>query len=223
MLEFDFPDDEPEIITKNYTVVDCNQGTNEWLDAKLGVLSASNMNIMFGDGVTKEKLIASKVAEILTGKLDDRIRFSSKDTSAGNDLEDDARVSYEELTGNEVKQIGFALLDQFVGVSPDGLVGDNGAIEIKCPNDANYINAVIGGKAHISPLYMTQMQMQMYVLELEWCDYTLYNPNFETSLHIIRIERDNEAIELIKKQIEIIKKQIVNKINNFNQKTRKIS
>jgi len=219
MLEFQFEIDidDNERPKKSYTIIDCDQGTDEWLAARIGKITASNMNIFFGDGITKDKLVSSKVAEILTGKIDNRIRFSSKDTDAGNDLEDDARIAYEEFTGNKVDQIGLASLDEFVSCSPDGLIGENVGLEIKCPNDANFINAVIGGKAYIIPLYLMQMQMQMWVLELDWVDYVLYNPNFKNPIHIIRIDRNEKLIKEIKNQVELVKKEITNKIIKFNK------
>ena len=107
--------------------------------------------------------------------------------------------------------------NEYVGVSPDGLVGEDGLIEIKCPQDKTYTQYLLDGK--IKPEYYSQMQMQMFITERLWCDYVVYNPNFKKSITIQRVYPDKEEIKRIAdglaKGVEMIK-GIVNDVNSKN-------
>jgi len=111
-----------------------------------------------------------------------------------------ARDMYEIVSGNTVEQTGFITGDNAIGCSPDGLVGDDGLIEIKCKDTHTHLKAIV--KDYIEPTHKTQMQFSMYVTGRSWCDYVLYNENYDNPLHIIHVTRDEEYILEIVKQIE---------------------
>lgn len=161
----------------------CEQGTEEWLACRLGKLTASTAQAIATNGKGLETLCLEKTAEILTGKP--TVGFKSEAMEHGNLMEDEARTIYELETGNKVEQIGFYEDNEYIGVSPDGLVGDGGLIEIKCPTDKTYTEYLLTNK--IKPEYYAQMQMQMLVMNRHWCDYVVYNSNFKKSIVIQRV------------------------------------
>lgn len=171
------------------------QGTPEWFAVRLGKFTASEAQAIATAGKGLDTLVFKKVAERLTGKLADE-QYTNPDIERGHTLEDDARLSYELETGRLVKVVGFCELNEDVGCSPDGLVGDDGMIEIKSKNDINFVKEMYYDQ--IDPAHFWQMQMQMYVADRKWNDYTVFNPNFKKPLIIRRVERDETSIAKIK-------------------------
>ena len=121
----------------------------------------------------------------------------------GNEFEDKARTIYELETGNTVKQVGFVEIDEHEGASPDGLVGDEGLIEIKNHSDVVFTELALTRK--IDPKYVAQMQMQMYVTGRKWCDYFGFNPNFDPCFVLIRVKPDPEAFEKLSEALPYAK------------------
>lgn len=185
------------------------QGTNEWLQARAGKFTGSDFHTLIGNSETKKKMLFKKAIERLTNNMIDEEPITSIDIERGKEEEKNARLLYEMETNQEVKQIGFAELDDWVGCSPDGLVNNDGIIEIKCPKDVIFAQQIITG--NIKPEYITQMQFNMYVLDKQYCDYIMYNKDFK--LFIKRIKRDEDKINIIKNTIEECKTIILNNIN----------
>ena len=168
---------------------DFKQGSEEWFKARLGKLTASKAQAISASGKGLETLSFEKVAEIISGKREDT--YINPDMERGNEQEDLARSSYEMETGNSVKQVGFCEMNESVGASPDGLVGDDGLVEIKCPKAANFVKLLYTKK--IETKYLWQMQMQMLVTDRKWVDFVAQHENFN-DLIIIRVERDEAKI-----------------------------
>ena len=174
-------------------VYNCEQGSEEWLKCRLGKLTGSVAHTIATSGKGLETLCLEKATEILTGIISDG--YKNDAMQHGNDYEAEARSIYELETGNTVIQVGFCEVNEFVGVSPDGLIGDDGLIEIKCPTDKTYTQYLIDGV--IKPEYYSQMQMQMLITNRNWCDYVVYNPNFKKTIIIKRVKADKEHMEKI--------------------------
>ena len=179
-------------------IINCQQGTDEWALARLGKLTASDAQAIVTAGVGLNTLCIEKVAQRLTGLAEDS--FKTPAMQNGHDLEDQARNAYELETGNIVKEIGFCKLDEDTGASPDGLVGDDGLVEIKCKTNNIFVKELLSDE--IDPAHVWQVQFQMWVTDRKWCDYTVYNPNFPKSLIIKRVNRDEVAIAKIKAGVE---------------------
>jgi putative phage-type endonuclease len=172
---------------------DLEQGSPEWLEVRLGRLTASNAQAIATNGKGLETLCFNAVAEILTGKpISD---YTNPHMENGNEQEANARQVYELSTGFTTEQVGFASIGEHVGASPDGLVGDDGLVEIKCPTARVFTEYLYTKK--VDPKYYAQMQMQMYVLERQWCDYVVYNQNFTPAYIVQRVERDEKVIDKI--------------------------
>ena len=175
------------------------QGSEEWFALKLGKLSASEAQAISANGAGLDTLVYKLVAERLSGAREDS--YTNPDLERGIKQEDTARSSYEMETGNKVEQVGFCQPEENddIGASPDGLVGKDGLVEIKCVRGSVYVKLLYTKK--IDTAYVWQMQMQMLVTGRKWVDYVVFNENF-SDLIIIRVERDEEAIAKIQKGLD---------------------
>ena len=174
------------------------QRTPEWIEIKRGKMSASNAETIIANGKGLETYIYNLMAEYYSSA--EKENYINADMQRGIDLEPEARLEFEFYTDLDVQEVGFIEYNEFIGVSPDGLIGDDGLIEIKCPNDSIYFKLLLSN--NIKPEYIAQMQMQMYVTDRQYCYFVSYNPNFEKSLYIKKINRDEEMIEKLKKGLE---------------------
>lgn len=191
------------------------QGTDEWLAVRCGKFTASDFHIFFGNSETKKTKLLKKAAERITGEKEDD-GYSNKNMERGIELEADAREEYEAYNFVVVDEVGFVELDKNIGCSPDGLVGEDGLIEIKSPLASTYLKHFDKGKKVIQPIYNTQMQFNMYVCNRKWCDYVCYHPDFKNKpLFVQRIKRDEEYILKIKNCLNECNLEIERIIKNF--------
>lgn len=189
------------------------QNSLEWHEVRLGKITASNFHVMLGKSKTRQDNINKIAAERLTNIKADADSFSNKHMERGNELEPIALNSYIFETNKNVETVGFVELNKYVGCSPDGLLDDDGVIEIKAPDNHVYLESVT--KQKIKPEYYTQIQFVLYVTERSYCDFVLFNPNFQQSLTIIKVERDEEKIDQIKHEINNINTEIDSVIKAF--------
>ena len=175
------------------------QNSEEWLKIRLGKFTGSNAQAIATNGKGLETLIFEKVAELSTGKS--KPFYTNGDMERGHELEAMARNSYEVETGITSQQVGFVELDRFTGCSPDGLVGKDGLIEIKCKNDAKFARYLLEQK--IDPAHNWQIQMNLFVTGREWCDYIVFNENFKKTISITRVTRNDTEIAKLKAGLAI--------------------
>lgn len=183
------------------------QGSAEWFEARRGFVGASSINDVMattksgGEAATRRNLRAKLIAERLTGVCAES--FSSSAMQWGVDNEPIARAAYEIVSGNEVEQVGFILHPdiKMTGASPDGLIGDKGLIEIKCPNTATHIDYLL---ASVPPAdYHNQMLWQMECTGRDWCDFVSFDPRMpdDLQLFIVRFERNEDRISELRKGV----------------------
>jgi len=188
---------------------DFNQGSEEWFKIRLGRFGSTDAQAVASNGRGLDTLCYQKVAEIIIGQPQES--YTNENIERGIKLESMARSVYEIETGNLVKQVGYLEVNERIGCSPDGLVGKKGGVEIKCPNDTNYIRYLCEGK--VDSKYMWQVQFFLYITKRSWWDFVVFNENLN-KINITRIKPDKEAfskIELglqsgIKKIEEVLKK-----------------
>lgn len=188
---------------------DFNQGSEEWFKIRLGRFGSTDAQAVASNGRGLDTLCYQKVAEIIIGQPQES--YTNENIERGIKLESMARSVYEIETGNLVKQVGYLEVNERIGCSPDGLVGKKGGVEIKCPNDKNYIRYLCEGK--VDSKYMWQVQFFLYITKRSWWDFVVFNENLN-KINITRIKPDKEAfskIELglqsgIKKIEEVLKK-----------------
>ena len=174
------------------------QGSEVWIKTRLGKLTASKAQAIASNGKGLDTLVFEKVAEILTGKPIST--YTNEAMENGNLVEDEARDVYELQTGFKVEQVGFCEMSEYVGASPDGLVGDDCLVEIKCPTPKVFAQYLYTKK--IDTKYYAQMQMQMFVTKRGYCDFATYHPDFPTPMIIQRVDRDEEFIKKLKVGLE---------------------
>ncbi len=184
------------------------QGSPEWFKARLGMVTASRIVDVMAKGrgggasVTRKNYMAQLVAERLSGNPTET--FKSGAMEWGTDNEDQARSAYEFLTDNTVRQVGFIRHPKFemAGASPDGIVGNKGLIEIKCPNTATHIDTLQSQK--VDRKYMLQMQWQIDCTDSDWCDFVSFDPRLpgNVSLFCKRVSRDDELISEIRSAVD---------------------
>lgn len=193
---------------------DIEQRSLAWYQARAGKFTGSDFYIVMGKkGTTRTNLILEKACERLNNYIEED-NFTNKYMQKGIDLEPKARFLYEIKTNNKVEEIAFCELDDFTGCSPDGLVGDDGIIEIKSVKSTTYLGRYITKK--IPTEYMVQIQFNLFVLNRKWCDFINYNENFKDKPILIqRVERDEEMIEEIKAKLEEAKQEVNEIIEKF--------
>lgn len=188
------------------------QASPEWFAARKGLLTASNADTIAANGKGLETYIVKLLAEEYSSAEPEE--YSNEHTDRGQELEDQCITMYELENGVEVVRVGFVECDGY-GASPDGLVGEDGLIEVKCPKDTVYMKILLTGV--VDSAYVWQTQMQLLVTERQWCDLVFYNPNFAKSSYIVRIKPDTEKVEKLKIGIAAGKAKIAQLKNIYNQ------
>lgn len=182
------------------------QGSPEWFAARLGKVTASKVSDVIGRTKTgyaagRANYAAQLLCERLTGKAEPT--FQNAAMQWGTDQEPFAREAYEYRSGVFVDQVGFVDHPRIAmaGASPDGLVGADGLLEIKCPNTATHLDTLDSGKP--DKKYVTQMQWQMACTGRAWCDFASFDPRLpeELRLFVTRIDRDDVLIEELETEV----------------------
>jgi putative phage-type endonuclease len=207
--------------------VKLEQRSEEWFAARRGKVTASKIGdilntIRNGNWAASRKNYAAQlVTERLTGK--DPEPFTNEAIEWGIAQEAPAREAYTQRTGSLVQEVGF--IDHptiaFAGASPDGLVGDDGLLEIKCPTTATHIERLLG--AEIPEGYRLQMFWQMACTGRKWCDFVSFDPRLpeDMQLFIQRFERDEEEIAYIEKQVQVFLGEVSTTVEALQNKFRK--
>ena len=177
------------------------QGTEEWLAARLGKPSASMFSkliTMTGKpSASADGYINQLLGERLTGKSEPH--YTSEAMILGTEREPEARADYEFITGNKVDQFGFILDDsQSYGCSPDGLIGDDGGLEVKCPAQTTQAGYWRDKQSGVKKYYQ-QIQGCMWVTGRKWWDFFSYHPDMPHVL--VRVKRNEEYIEKLSEQV----------------------
>ena len=194
---------------------DIEQRSEQWFAARCGSLGASQI----ADAISKSKdgkafgstsanLRAKLAVERLTGIQEDN--FKTAAIQHGIDSEEAARLAYEAHTGAFVTEVGLYKHPAIEGThaSPDGLVGDDGLIEIKCPNSATHIDTLKTEK--VPTKYLYQMQWQMRCTDRQWCDYVSFDPRLPENLRLFvkRIPRDDALLAKLEAEVMLFLKGV---------------
>ena len=182
------------------------QRSDAWFEARIGKVTASRVADVIaktktGYSATRDNYMAQLVCERLTGQKGES--FTNAAMQWGTETEPLARISYEVAQNVLVDEVGFVLHPtiEMAGASPDGLVGDDGLLEIKCPNTATHIETLLSQT--VPGKYNTQMQFQMACTGRSWCDFVSFDNRLpaELQLFVKRVPRDNMYIRLMEEEI----------------------
>lgn len=196
------------------------QRSDEWFAARCGSLGASQVALAMartksGWGASRANVMAQLIVERLTGIPTDG--YTSAAMQWGIDTEPTARAAYEFMRDAEVVEVGLIRHPKIEGshASPDGLVGEKGLIEIKCPNSATHIDTLLSGK--VPGNYWTQMQWQMACTDRKWCDFVSFDPRLPADLQlwVSRVDRDDEAIKAMEADVAAFLAEMEQKLSSL--------
>lgn len=205
------------------TVHMMEQRSPEWFAHRIGRVTASKIADLMaqtksGPSASRKNYMADLIAERLTGEAKEG--FSNSAMQWGTDTEPQARAAYEFVTDNTVTEVGF--IDhptiKMAGCSPDGLVGTDGMVEIKCPNTATHLDTLLGGG--IDGKYVKQMQFQMACAGREWCDFVSFDPRLppEMQLFVQRVSFDGGAVAEINAAVAEFLHELDGKVAQLREK-----
>ena len=180
-------------------IIECTQGTPEWHKARCGVPSASNFDkLVCLDGKPSKqrvKYLWQCAGEAITGVAEET--YTNAAMERGKVMEAEARDLYHIVTGAEVNEVGFCVSDGY-GCSPDGLVGENGLIEIKCPNIATHVGYLLANE--LPSDYVQQVQGQLLVTGRKWLDFVSYYPGLKPL--IVRVKPDKKFLASLEAELK---------------------
>lgn len=187
---------------------DATQGSEAWREQRVGKVTASRVSDVIaktktGWGASRANYMAELLAERLSGVPAER--FTNAAMTWGTDHEPDARAAYSFRVNQDVIEVGF--IDHptifMTGASPDGEVGDDGLVEIKCPNTATHVDTLLGDP--IDGKYIAQMQWQMACTARGWCDWVSYDPRLPEAMRLFvkRVPRDDAMIAELERNITL--------------------
>ena len=201
------------------------QRTEEWFKARLGKVTASKMNdvlakIKSGEAAMRRNYKMQLATERLTGKQTDF--YMNQAMQDGIDREDTAREIYEIVRDIKVEQVGF--IDhptiEMAGASPDGLLPDNGILEIKCPIETTHTTNLL--ERVLPSRYKAQVQWQMACTGANYANFVSYNPNFEPKLQLIyvEVERDEDYIAMLEEEVATFITEVDDIVNQLRELTK---
>jgi putative phage-type endonuclease len=196
------------------------QKSDEWFAARAGRATASRIadivaKTKSGYSASRANYMAQLVVERMTGKVAES--FSNAAMDWGTEQEPYARAAYEAHSGVLVDEVG--MVDHptvaMSGASPDGLVGEDGLVEIKCPTTATHIETLMEKAA--PKKYIDQMQWQMACTGRKWCDFVSFDPRMPEGLQLFvkRVERDDEYIAELESEVAAFLQEVSDKVEKL--------
>lgn len=182
-------------------VIDCEQGSPEWHAARAGKVTASRVSDIMrktksGVSAMRATYMGELIAERLSGAVSPQA-FKSAAMEWGTETEDQARAYYGFMHDVTPVKVGFVLHPtiEFAAASPDRLIGDDGLLEIKCPNSATHIATLLG--KDFDPDYLKQTYWQMVCTARQWCDLVSFDPRMPAHMQMVvrRIHADAKIAE----------------------------
>jgi len=198
------------------------QRTQEWHEARAGKVTASRIadvlsRTKIGYSASRYDYMSQLVVERLTGVTQDS--FSSKDMVWGTEAEPLARAAYEAEFGVFVQEVGFINHPaiHMAGASPDGLVGADGLLEIKCPSTKTHIDTLLSGNAPSQ--YIPQMMWQMACTGRAWVDFVSFDPRLPADMQMFvkRVHRDNDLIAAHEQEVILFLSEVGDTILKLTQ------
>lgn len=196
------------------------QGTDAWHALRCGKVTASRIADMLaktksGWGASRANYKAQLVAERLTGVVAES--FTSAAMQWGTDMEPEAVAAYAFYHGADPAPVGFVHHPtiEMAGASPDRLIGEDGLIEVKCPQTATHIETLLEGA--VPGKYRLQMQMQMACTDRQWCDFVSFDPRLpeDMRLFVRRVERCPITIADMEKEIRAFLAEVDDTVNRL--------
>ena len=200
-------------------IIDVPQGSQEWLDIRIGLPTSSNFSKIIDTAGKRSKQRTEYLYQVAGERLSGQYHttFKSEAMQHGNDTEEEASQMYSLLTGNDIEKIGFCLSDcGRWGASPDRLIASQkGLLEVKCPLAKTQVKRLI--KDELPTEYFQQVQGQLFVTGFEWCDFFSYFAGMEPFL--IRVMPDKDYHKRLEEELNSFcddLDKLINKIRGQN-------
>ena len=179
-------------------IFDCDQGTEEWHRARLGIPTSSEFKSILakGEGKMRRTYLMKLLGERLTGQPADS--FSNGHMERGHEMEAEARNFYSFMRDVDPKRVGF-IRNGDKGCSPDSLIDEDGMVEIKTKLPHIQLEVLLADK--LPSEHQAQVQGQLWVAEREWCDLVSYWPSLP--LFVKRVHRDDAYIKIIESEVQL--------------------
>lgn len=182
-------------------VIDAPQGSDAWLAARAGRVTASRISDVLAKGrsgapsATRAAYMGELIAETLTGQPANAFQGNA-DTERGIELEPEARSLYEQRKGVLVDAVGLVIHPRIdrSAASPDGLVDDAGLLEIKCPRIHTHLEYLLGGEPPSK--YVPQMAWQAACTERAWVDFVSFCPAMPEDLRLFVVRYEPSLVYL---------------------------
>ncbi len=174
------------------------QRSPDWYDVRMGVITASQIKRVMGLRNSDETYLNELLSQRITKQFKEL--YVSDSMEHGIHFESDACEVYSYITNNKLDHVGFILKNEYVGCSPDGLIGNLGLLEIKCPNTSTHLGYI---RNDVVPKdYLFQCLYQLYVTDREWVDFMSYDPRISNphNVFIKRVDKESYADEYKKLQ-----------------------
>ena len=188
-------------------IIDCEQGSQEWLQARLGIPTASMYATVMAKGkgtapsLTRTTYLYKLLGERITG--DPAENYQNHHMERGHEMEVDARNMYAFMNDVDPVLVGF-IRNVKTGASPDALIGENGLLEIKTKLPHLLLPHLLSGS--VPPEHKAQVHGQIWIAEREWCDFVAYWPNIRPL--IIRVYRDDDYIRNMAHEVEMFNEEL---------------
>ena len=197
------------------------QGSEAWFAQRCGKATASRISDIVaktksGYSTSRANYMAQLVVERMTNQVAES--YTNAAMEWGIENEGFARANYESKMNLLVTETG--AIDHptiaMSAASPDGLVGDGGCLEIKCPNTATHIETVLGGE--IAKKYFDQMQWQMACTDSNWCDFVSFDPRMPEGLQLFikRVSRNDTYLAELEVEVVQFLREVDYKVNKLN-------
>jgi putative phage-type endonuclease len=197
------------------------QGSEEWFTQRLGKVTASRLADVLaktktGPSASRANYMAELIAERLSGVRSEK--FVSAEMKWGTECEPLARAAYEAETGAFVCEVGMITHPAIpmAGASPDGLISDDGVLEIKCPETKTHFETILCGE--VPTKYIPQIQWQLACTERAWCDYVSFDPRSPADLQLFvkRVPRDGELIKKYEAEVLSFLEELESRVSQLN-------
>lgn len=185
-------------------ILELEQRSPDWYAARSGVPTASNFDKIITTTGTQSKQRTKYMYQLAGERLGAVVdeTYQSFAMTQGIEKEGDARLLYEMAKGSEVGAVGFCLSDcGKYGCSPDGLIGDDGGVEIKCPLLSTHVDYLLNSSDEVPSDYYQQVQGSLFVTGRKWWDFVSYYPGIKPL--IIREYPDENFQRLLKKELDL--------------------
>jgi len=199
-------------------IIDCDQYSDEYWQAKLGLPTSSSFDKLITTkgkaSIQRQKYMLKLAGEVILGRCVET--YQSQSMANGLVMESEARSFYEFTTGSKITEVGFCITDDGkCGSSPDGLINDDGSLEIKCPEIHTHVGYMLNPES-LRTSYFQQCQGQLFVTGRKWADLISYFAGLKPV--IVRIERDDEFLKLLEIELQIFCEKLTETIEKLKEK-----